>query len=81
MWLKEILEGRNTLGLSRVSSDMGFMEEIVGKFLGRCLSTALNYGITSYSPEIETVQISHYTVRHGGSCVWFMYLYFTMKFD
>lgn len=69
------------MGLSRVSSDVRFMEEIVVKFLCRCLSTALNYGIISYISEIETVQISHYTAQHGGSCVWFMYLYFTMKFD
>lgn len=55
---------------------MHFMKETVVKFLCRCLSTALNYDIISYSPEIEIVQISHYTAQHERSCVWFMYLYF-----
>lgn len=69
------------MGLWKVSSDVHFMEETVVKFLCRCLSTALNDGIISYSPDIERVQISHYTAQHGGSSVWFTYLNFIVKFD
>lgn len=69
------------MGLSRISSDVHFIEETVIKFLCSYLSTAVNCGIISYSHEIGIVQISHYTAQHGGSCVWFMYLYFMMKFD